>query len=507
MEVENHSSHQDFRHRPPQSDRGLNKRDESSQQVEDEFLKSDQSSKTNYMAELYTTASDILLKLRKHRGTVKTLCLEAPYKHKKKLYALICQTLKHQAAINAILKQVPFFEQEENISVELAQLLCHDLLFGGGLRCGGYLRYTVTKYESKLEDALSQVMINRGCRTKQDLEERCLSDAFPKYVRINTLRGTWSGILTGLERLGYELLSKESSTISHILSSKLAFYQDSHVKNLLAFHPRTDFHNSGLYKNGQLILQDKASCFPAIVLHPPPGAICIDACAAPGNKTSHLAAIMHNKGKIFAFDISKHRMQVLRRQLSRAGVTCVKTMQNSFLDADPTDVKYSAVRYILCDPSCSGSGIVSRMSHLVDDTSPGAKEQGRLESLSQFQVQIVLHALSFPNVQKVAYSTCSIHKEENEDVVATILEQNPLFELADALPKWPRRGISSVSLPKALASKCIRTVPEEDGTNGFFVALFVRKQKRQSPKQQNDALPKKRPKRARGRSLRRPVTA
>lgn len=97
MEVENHSSHQDFRHRPPQSDRGLNKRDESSQQVEDEFLKSDQSSKTNYMAELYTTASDILLKLRKHRGTVKTLCLEAPYKHKKKLYALICQTLKRSS--------------------------------------------------------------------------------------------------------------------------------------------------------------------------------------------------------------------------------------------------------------------------------------------------------------------------------------------------------------------------------------------------------------------------
>ena len=71
-----------------------------------------------------------------------------------------------------------------------------------------------------------------------------------------------------------------------------------------------DFHDSELYKDGSLILQDKASCFPAHVLKPTPGAHCIDACAAPGNKTSHLAAMLGNTGKVYAFDIDAKRLEV-----------------------------------------------------------------------------------------------------------------------------------------------------------------------------------------------------
>ena len=84
-----------------------------------------------------------------------------------------------------------------------------------------------------------------------------------------------------------------------ILSSK-AFARDDHILDLLSFNPRCQFHDDDCYTTGKIILQDKASCFPSVVLNPPPtdDTIVIDATAAPGNKTSHLSALMANRGKV-----------------------------------------------------------------------------------------------------------------------------------------------------------------------------------------------------------------
>lgn len=78
------------------------------------------------------------------------------------------------------------------------------------------------------------------------------------------------------------------------------FAVDDHIPDLLLFSPRMQFEDDAMYKSGKIILQDKASCFPAVVLAPPAADDCvvIDATAAPGNKTSHLSALMQNKGKV-----------------------------------------------------------------------------------------------------------------------------------------------------------------------------------------------------------------
>jgi putative methyltransferase len=80
----------------------------------------------------------------------------------------------------------------------------------------------------------------------------------------------------------------------------MGFTKDAHIPNLLAFSPQTAFHNDPAYTSGKIILQDKASCFPAVILDPPArdDTVVIDATAAPGNKTSHLSALMKNKGKV-----------------------------------------------------------------------------------------------------------------------------------------------------------------------------------------------------------------
>jgi putative methyltransferase len=85
-----------------------------------------------------------------------------------------------------------------------------------------------------------------------------------------------------------------------VFDNRKGFSRDLHVPDLLLFSPQTTFNNDPLYLSGRIILQDKASCFPAIVLSPPATdeSVVIDATAAPGNKTSHLSALMENKGKV-----------------------------------------------------------------------------------------------------------------------------------------------------------------------------------------------------------------
>ncbi|XP_068765591.1 28S rRNA (cytosine-C(5))-methyltransferase isoform X3 [Struthio camelus] len=229
---------------------------------------------------------------------------------------------------------------------------------------------------------------------------------------------------------------------------------------------KTDFHNNQLYTSGHIILQDKASCLPAFLLSPATGSHVIDACAAPGNKTSHVAAILKNKGQIFAFDLDTKRLATMNTMLMRAGVTSFELAQQDFLKVDPRDSKYSKVTYILLDPSCSGSGMVNRVP--TEEAAPSAE---RLQALAGFQRKILNHALSFPAVRRLAYSTCSVHQEENEDVVHAVLqEQGSAFRLVNVLPSWPCRGLAT--FPGAEC--CLRASPADTLTNGFFVAVLER---------------------------------
>eukprot|EP00012_Vannella_robusta_P008028 CAMPEP_0206206876 /NCGR_PEP_ID=MMETSP0166-20121206/15248_1 /ASSEMBLY_ACC=CAM_ASM_000260 /TAXON_ID=95228 /ORGANISM="Vannella robusta, Strain DIVA3 518/3/11/1/6" /LENGTH=138 /DNA_ID=CAMNT_0053627513 /DNA_START=48 /DNA_END=460 /DNA_ORIENTATION=- len=124
----------------------------------------------------------------------------------------------------------------------------------------------------------------------------------------------------------------------------------------------------------------------------------------------------------------------------------------------------------MVDPSCSGSGIVSRLDNLLAVSDYTAK---RKEQLANFQKKILCHALSFSNAQRVVYSTCSLFEEENEQVVEFVLqEMGHIWELHKALPNWKHRGLAKYEV----GDSCIRASPTEDETNGFFVARFHRKQ-------------------------------
>ncbi|XP_033113580.1 probable 28S rRNA (cytosine-C(5))-methyltransferase [Anneissia japonica] len=440
---------------------------------------------------LYLQAAEIIETAKTQKKSVKSLIYACQSQNFRKLYALVNETLKYASIIDEILKCTRLLELEKCLSQSLAQIYLYELLFGKGLHGNKKAVKAVLRHKTSLNAALARLKIKAKVSRNEDLlaEEVKMSKVIPRYVRVNTLKTSMDDVIQHFTAIGYKCIltvNEKEETCSRLTADELSVFQkgllkrlesksfcvDVHLPFLLVFPHGCDLHTDPLYLKGDIILQDKASCIPAHVLNPPAESHVIDACAAPGNKTSHLASIMNNTGKIYAFDLDVKRLKTLERLTSKAGVGNIEAKHRNFLkDVSPSDPKFQNVEYILVDPSCSGSGMVNRLDHVTNNTQ--SESQERLESLALFQASILKHALSFPAVKRVVYSTCSVHKIENEDVVGLVLKEFPDFEITRCLPLWCKRGLKST----LVGENCLRAAPAETFTNGFFVALFNRKEK------------------------------
>ncbi|KAI4824433.1 hypothetical protein KUCAC02_012944 [Chaenocephalus aceratus] len=414
---------------------------------------------------LYVKAAEILDKAEKKQGALKTLVYDSKFENIKPLFALVLETQKFSSVLEEIIVSSKLLKQTK-MRMNLAKVLVFDLLIGQGLKCGGAWKTMMLKHRARLQSVLARMKVKQKVSKNEDLlpasVKQVLAENLPRYVRVNTVKTTVEDAVDYLKRDGFSYLGQASRLEDLTLKEKY-FVMDMHLPELLVFPPNTDFHDHFLYKAGHIILQDKASCLPAYLLNPPAGAHIIDACAAPGNKTSHLAAIMKNKGKLFAFDLDAKRLSTMATLLLRSGVTCHQLANQDFLKVDPDSPQFKDVEYVLLDPSCSGSGMVC----LRDDASSADQEKvkARLAALACFQLRCLNHGLKFPRLKRLVYSTCSIHSQENEGVVAACLQENPGFRLVNLLSQWPERGLEPLT-------QCLRANPAKTRTHGFFVALL-----------------------------------
>ncbi|XP_048837740.1 probable 28S rRNA (cytosine-C(5))-methyltransferase isoform X1 [Brienomyrus brachyistius] len=417
---------------------------------------------------LYTKAAEILEKVERKEGAVKTLVYESKFQNIKQLYALVCETQKYSSILQDIIISTKLLK-ETKLKMNLAKVLLYDFLIGQGLKCGGSWKAVMMKHRSRLQAALARMKVKKKVSRNRDLLppgiRQASEDQLPRYVRVNTLKTTTEDVIDYFKREGFSYQGQATRLDDLRSLSRKTFLCDLHLPELLVFPPKMDFHAHFLYQAGHMVLQDKASCLPAYLLNPPPGAHVLDACAAPGNKTSQLAAIMGNKGKLVAFDLDAKRLSTMSTLLLRAGVTCQQLANQDFLKVDPESPEYRGVEYILLDPSCSGSGMVC-----LRDSSPAPpqEEEARLQALAAFQLRCLNHALRFPRLQRLVYSTCSVHKQENEEVVSAGLQQNEDFRLIPVLPSWPERGLEPLT-------QCLRASTTHTLTHGFFVALLERR--------------------------------
>jgi 16S rRNA (cytosine967-C5)-methyltransferase len=221
-----------------------------------------------------------------------------------------------------------------------------------------------------------------------------------------------------------------------------------------------DAHGAPEWREGLFMPQSRAAMTVARLLGPLPGERVLDLCAAPGGKTTHLAALMEDRGTLVAVERHRGRAAALARTAQRMGATCVEVRAgDAAAEHEP-----EAYDRVLVDPPCSDLGtLASRPDARWRKT---ADQPGRLAA-TQGAILRAGAAAVRPGGTLV-YSTCTISPAENEGVVAAFLADHTAFEVDDlreAVPVWQHP-----SVPRHL-----QTLPHRDGTEGFFIARLRRR--------------------------------
>jgi 16S rRNA (cytosine967-C5)-methyltransferase len=206
-----------------------------------------------------------------------------------------------------------------------------------------------------------------------------------------------------------------------------------------------DAHGSALWRRGAIMPQSRASMLVARLVDPAPGERVLDLCAAPGGKTTHLAALMGDRGEIVAVERHPGRARGLERTCARMGAGCVRVQ---WADAavpwrdDPFD-------RVLVDPPCSGLGTLQSRPDLRWRVSPES-----IDELAALQTEILAAGASATHAGGLlVYSVCTISCAEGEAVIERFMAEHPDF--------------SAESAP-------LQLLPHRDRTDGFYIARLRR---------------------------------
>ncbi|HWR44783.1 16S rRNA (cytosine(967)-C(5))-methyltransferase RsmB [Sporomusa sp.] len=212
-------------------------------------------------------------------------------------------------------------------------------------------------------------------------------------------------------------------------------------------------------QEGLFQVQDESSMLVAHILGPQPGEFVIDACGAPGGKTTHIAALMNNTGKVLSTDIYEHKLTLTRENAGRLGLTNIETKA---LDAVNLDSMYPLkADRVLVDAPCSGLGVLRRKPD-----SRWRKSDEILQDLPKLQAAILASAAQCVKPGGVlVYSTCTTEPEENQNIVNAFLQAHPAFALEPAGQYLPGQKRSDSML---------QLWPHTDGVDGFFIARMTR---------------------------------
>lgn len=222
---------------------------------------------------------------------------------------------------------------------------------------------------------------------------------------------------------------------------------------------------STVFQNGWLTIQDESSMLVAPTLLIQPSDKVLDACAAPGGKTTHIAQYLdaNQGGEVIALDIHQHKLKLIEENAQRLGLTdCVvptlldaREVQNQFPD--------ESFDCILVDAPCSGLGLMRRKPDIKY-----TKKATDFQNLQRIQLEILRSVATKVKIWGIiTYSTCTFVPEENEQVIQQFLDEYPNFEVITPA------GMDRLS--ESLIPQGLRLLPSDYGTDGFFISCLKRK--------------------------------
>ncbi len=222
-----------------------------------------------------------------------------------------------------------------------------------------------------------------------------------------------------------------------------------------------------LFREGYFTVQGAASQLVGHALAPRPGSTVLDLCAAPGGKSTHLAALMQDKGKLQAFDLHPHKLSLIEANARRLGLTII-----SAAAADSRhlpEIYRECADYLLLDAPCSGLGVLAARSD-----SRFRKEISNIDQLAELSYQLLDAASAYLKPGgRLCYSTCTITQEENAANIRRFLAEHPQFApvpLDGLLPLLPehQQELNSGQLQ-------LLPTPDDPDSEGFYIALLEKR--------------------------------
>jgi 16S rRNA (cytosine967-C5)-methyltransferase len=273
---------------------------------------------------------------------------------------------------------------------------------------------------------------------------RAMHLSAPLDLRVNRLNGQREAVLALFTKEGIEAAPTPYSPDGVRLKEKIAL--NKHV----------------LFQKGVIEVQDEGSQLLALLLAPRRGEMVADFCAGAGGKTLALGALMHNTGRLYAFDVAEKRLANLKPRLARSGLSNIHPQ----LIANERDQKLKRLAQkfdrVLVDAPCSGLGTLRRNPDLKwrqteMDVAELTIKQGNILDAAAKLVK---------SGGRLVYATCSLLREENEAIVEDFLEKHPEFRQLNAADILAQQKVGLDT------GNTLKMLPNQHNTDGFFAAAF-----------------------------------
>ncbi len=264
--------------------------------------------------------------------------------------------------------------------------------------------------------------------------------------------------------------AKREAVAAALAAAGIAAAPTPHSPWGLRVQGKPALHKLDVFTRGEVEVQDEGSQLLALLTDAKRGEMVVDFCAGAGGKTLALGAAMRNTGRLYAFDTSGHRLDLLKPRLARSGLSNVHPAQIAHERDERIKRLAGKIDRVLVDAPCSGLGTLRRH--------PDLKWRHASKSVEEFAVRQSAILAGAARLLKpggrLVYATCSLLRAENEDVAqAFSAAQGGDFEPVPALQALEAARVAD---PAALVSgDCLRLWPQRHQTDGFFAAVWQRR--------------------------------